>query len=149
MSKEPKFSFYKETGVTICTLTDGKRFFYGEAMCHDDDMDMLSEKTGCQIALWRAEINYYKHIKKYELTPSLKALNHLYSVMKNSKNFNQKSYENKMLQRQIRQIENDLTVVNNLLTMKKQELKTYIEEKDKFYKHIRANRKVEELVGQK
>ena len=61
------------------------------------DQDMMSEKTGCEIANRRAEIMVLKGYVKNELKPRLRALKQLYYSMNRSKYFNEKSYENKML----------------------------------------------------
>ena len=45
-----------------------------------------------------------------------------------------------MLQRQIRLLEFDLTTLKEMLAYERQSLKDLIEEKDKFYKKIRAKR---------
>lgn len=60
--------------------------------------------------------------------------------MNKSLKFNPKSYENRMLQRQIRMINFDLTTVKETIAMEEQNLKSYIEKKDVFYNHIRKNR---------
>lgn len=147
MAKEPQFNWDPESGVAICALTDGDNIFMGTAACAAEDIDMMSEKTGCQIALWRAEIKYYIHIRDNEVKPALKALKHVYYTMNRSKHFNPKSYENIMLWRQIRQKENDLATIKDMITDQKKQLKEYIDEKDKFYKRVRANRKTDS-VGQ-
>lgn len=147
--KTPQFFFDAESGRTTCILTDGKHEFIGEAYCCDEDRDMMSEKTGCAISLMRAEIEYYIHMRDNEILPVLAALKHLYACISHGSNFNALSHENVLLRRQIHQKESDLTVVRQLLTEKKQELKTIIAEKDKFYKRIRANRAAkEDSVGQ-
>lgn len=139
MAKEPYFEWDKETGTAICILTDGEREFFGEAICHDDDLDMMNEKTGCEIAFRRAKIKAFKE-KKRDLKLQLAALNQAYYSMNRSKNFNPKSYENRMLRRQIHLINSDLATFKEMITTEEQNLRTYITEKDKFYKHIRHNR---------
>ena len=112
-------------------------------------MDMANEKTGYQIALWRAEIKYYTHIRDNELKPALKVLNKVMDEMKYSKKFNPKSYENRALQRNFYQVESDLDTIRYMLANTKQRLKEYIFEKEKFYQKIRANRTKKDDVGQK
>lgn len=138
---QPMFEWDQETGSALCVLTDGENTFVGTAHCHEQDLDMCSEKTGCTIALYRAEIEYYKHIKNNILIPQLNALNQLYYSMNRSKYFNPKGYENIMLQRQIRQRKFDLDTITELLTTKKAKLKSYLDEKEKLYQRIRFNRK--------
>lgn len=140
MNKEPQFSWDEETGIAICLLTDGYNIFKGMAFCDQEDQDMKSEKTGCQIALWRAEIEYYKHVRDNEIKPALKALKHIHSVMQFNPKFNRKSYENKILWKEIQSKELDLTVINKLLAQKKLELKEYLKEKQDFYNRIRQYR---------
>lgn len=60
--------------------------------------------------------------------------------MNRSKHFNPKSYENKMLQRQIRQKQEDINYVNDSIENSKKELRYIIKEKDKFYQGIRKHR---------
>jgi hypothetical protein len=45
-----------------------------------------------------------------------------------------------MLRRQIQQREADLEMVNELLRSKREDLRIYLTEKEKFYKRIRASR---------
>ena len=103
-------------------------------------MDMASEKVGCEIAYSRAAIDSIKYERDNVIKPSLRALKQLYYSMKHSKKFNPKSYENKMLQRQIQMINFDLATIKDMLAGEEQRLIEYITEKDKFYQHIRRNR---------
>ena len=140
MKNKPMFEWDEELGLASCIITDGENTFYGQAHCHDDDLDMMNEKTGCEIAFKRAKIDCLRFKRDCELKPMLKALKQAYYSMNQSKQFNPKSYENKMLQRQIRQIEFDLDTIRDMLNTEEQNLREYIQEKDKFYKRIRHNR---------
>lgn len=143
MSKNntPSFTWDEDKGIATCVLQDGdNNYFIGMAQCCDADKDMQSEKTGCNLALRRAEIKYYIHIRDNEIKPVLKTLQHLYSNMSTSKHFNPKGYEAKMLYRKIQQFKNDLDMINEILADAKQELKTTIEKKEQFYQRVRANR---------
>ena len=111
----------------------------GYAYCHEDDLDMMNEKTGLEIARRRAEIKGYKAYK-YKLKNKLQALNQLYYSMKHSKKFNPKSYENIMLQRQIQMIKIDIDAANNIINESLILLKLYIAEKEAFYKQLRKLR---------
>lgn len=143
MKFKPYFEYDKETCSSLCILNDGHNTFVGTATCHEDDKDMASEKTGYIIACKRAQIKYYQHLINNEIKPALKALNQVYHNMINSKRFNEKSYENKMLQRQIRFYKNDLEAIKETLRIEREELRKFINDKDIFYKKIRANRKAE------
>ena len=60
--------------------------------------------------------------------------------MKHSKKYNKKSYENKMLYRQIKNLEEDLKLTKDLIKNYKESLNKYIKEKDERFKQIRAYR---------
>lgn len=102
---------------------------------------MKSEKTGCEIAFRRAKIHAIQDYRD-ELKTKLAALNQLYYSMKHSTHFNEKSYENKMLQRQIRTIKFDLETTKEIIATEYKNLKEYIDNKDTFYKKTRAKRKI-------
>ena len=111
MKRFPDVHWDAETNTATCVLTDAyDKKYIGVAVCHPDDEDMASEKTGCEIALRRANIEYIKSIRD-QIKHELGALEHLYYVMNRSKQFNPKSYENIMLQRQIRLKKIDLTTI--------------------------------------
>ena len=140
MKNEPIFTWDENTGTASCILSDGEKIFTGFANCHPEDDDMCSEKTGCEIALRRAKINALKDYRN-EVKVRLSALNQLYYSMNRSKYFNKKSYENKMLQRQIRLTNFDLDTVKEMIVSEQQSLKSYIDEKEKFYNKTRLRRK--------
>ncbi len=140
MKNEPMFKWDSESGTATCVLTDGNNIFIGIATCSPDDMDMISEKTGCQIALYRAEIDYLKHLRDNELKPKLAALKQLYYSINQSKQFNDKGYETKMLRRQIYLTDSDLTLIKQEILKIKQELKHYLKEKSDFYNKVREKR---------
>ena len=136
----PYFEYDDESGNAICVVFYKDMTFFGGANCSPEDEDMKSERTGCEIASHRAYVKYFKYIRDNELKPALTALNHYYNVIKQSKKFNEKSYENKMLQRQIRLTENELATVNQEIALEERILKDYISGKEKLYQKIRKNR---------
>lgn len=91
------YSWDEEAGVASCILNDGRFICTGIAICDAEDFDMKSEKTGCQIAFFRAEIDYYKHLRDYEIKPVLDALKHLQSTIILSKNYNKDGYVEKRI----------------------------------------------------
>lgn len=143
MSKRiPDVHWDAETNTATCVLTDTyDKKYIGIAVCHPDDEDFTSEKTGCEIAVRRAEIEYIKAARD-KLKNELGALEHLYYVMNRSKHFNPKSYENIMLQRQIKLKKSDLATIKEMLTTAQENLRWYVDEKEKLYKKLRFNRKV-------
>lgn len=140
MKHEPIFKWDENTGIASCILENGENIYIGMAKCHPDDADMKGQKTGCEIAYRRAQINILRAYRN-ELKTKLSALNQLYYSMNKSKNFNEKSYENKMLQRQIHIINFDLTTIKEMIANEQQNLRNYIKEKDEFYKKTRNRRK--------
>ena len=133
-------SFDKETGVSTCVFDSKYGQIVGTAQCHPDDKDMCSELTGTTIASMRAERKYLQFCK-IECKGQLAALKQLYYSMKHSNNFNPKSYESKMLFRQIQFIENDLITIKQMITTNNELLKKYIDDKDEFYTKLRTIRK--------
>ena len=139
MKNEPIFHWDENTGVSSCILSDGERVYTGFARCHPDDEDMKGEKTGCEIALRRAKIAALRGYRD-ELKIRLSALNQCYYSMNTSNKFNEKSYENKMLQRQIRQIKFDLDTTKEMIAGEELSLRAYIKSKDVFYTQTRKRR---------
>ena len=139
MKNEPIFHWDEETGVSSCILSDGERVYTGFAHCHPDDEDMKGEKTGCEIALRRAKIAALRGYRD-ELKIRLSALNQQYYSINKSHKVNEKSYENKMLQRQIRQINFDLDTTKEMIATEELSLRTYIKSKDVFYTQTRKRR---------
>ena len=98
---------------------------------------MISERTGCELAFRRAKLQHLRAVRDCDLMPGLMALKQLYYSMKHSSKFNEFSYENKMLQRQIRLIEFDLTTIKEMIAYEYQGISDYIKGKDKLYQKIR------------
>lgn len=100
---DPEFSWDAESGTAICILTDEKgRTFIGEATCHPNDEDMMSERTGCELAFRRAKLQYLRTVRDAEIKPALFALEHLYASMVHSTHFEAKSYESRTIRKHIR-----------------------------------------------
>ena len=137
---KPIFHYDKETGCSTCVIETKYGKFSGTACCHPDDMDMASEKVGCEIAYSRAAIDSLKYERDNVIKPSLKALKQLYYSMNRSKRFNPKSYEYKMLKMQIECWEFDLAVIGDMIDTERTWIRDYINTKEALYQNIRANR---------
>ena len=137
---KPIFHYDKETGCSTCVIETKYGKFSGTACCHPNDMDMASEKVGCEIAYSRAAIDSLKYERDNVIKPSLKALKQLYYSMNRSKRFNPKSYEYKMLKRQIECWEFDLAVIGDMIDTERTWIRDYINTKEALYQNIRANR---------
>ena len=145
MIKNTYFTWDEEECIMQCSIIDEKgNESIGIAICHEDDRDMMSQKTGQEIAYFRAKIEYLRNIRDNDLLPRLAALKQLYYSMKHSTHFNPNSYENKMLQRQIRLIEFDLATTKEIKAMEQKQLKAFIEDKEKLYQSVRKHRTVSE-----
>ena len=144
--RQPEYTWDEEFGVASCTIFYKDMEFYGHAACHPDDEDMMSRLVGQTIAEMRATIWYLCHVRDNELRPQLQSLYQLYYSMKHSKKFNKKSYEAKMLYRQIHSLENNLNTVKQDIAELKQKLTNYIEQKDLDHKAIKEFRAKKQLV---
>ena len=143
MKNKPIFNWDEEAGIASCILSDGEKVYTGFAQCHPDDEDMKGQKTGCEIAFRRARISALRGYRD-ELKIRLAALKQLYYSMNISHRFNEKSYENKMLQRQIRMTDFDLTTTKEMIATEEKNLRAYIKEKDEFYNKTRKRRAMRE-----
>ena len=137
--KNCKIDYNKDTHTATCEIKHGSALYIGKAYCHSDDTDMENEKTGIEIAYRRALIKSMRASKSEEKA-IIAALKQTYYSMKHSKKFNERSYENITLQRQIKLHEETLNELNELIEEYTTHLKSYIDDKDKFYKRIRFNR---------
>ena len=137
---QPIFDYNETTATATCCLEFDGQVFVGTAQAHPDDMDMASKLVGQDIAYRRAMIKYLSFVRDYQIKPELRALERLYYTMAHSTHYNSKSYESKMLRRQLRQLESDLATIKEEIANERQELKDLIAEKDNFYKQIRVIR---------
>ena len=142
MNKQPEYFWSEQYGTASCTLFYKQYEFTGVANCHPDDQDMMSKLTGQIIAEMRATIKYLQFIRDCELRPQLKSLYQLYHSMNHSKYFDPKSYEAKMLYRQISMLKEDLTNVKIEIANIKRSLREYINQKEKDHQKIREHHKL-------
>lgn len=140
MSKyqDPRFYWDSETFEAMCVITDDNgKIYTGTAKCHEDDLDFGTQKDGCIIAMYRANIKYFQSVRDNEIKPALKALKELYHSIDRSHRFNPNSYENKMLQRKIQSYQFELDTIKQMLVDERKKLKTFIDEKERQYQKIR------------
>ena len=131
-----KTSFEYDNGQALCVIEYKDHFFVGQAHCHPDDEDFMSEKTGCFIAESRAHQKYLKFVKNCEILPKLEALNHLKSTLAVWES-DTPNYFSKRLNSEIKNLEEDLMMCKRAIDNEQQYLHGYIKEKDKLYKRIR------------
>lgn len=131
------FSYNPEEMVASCIISYNNLEFVGTAQCHPEDEKFASERTGCTIAELRARLKMLKYMKNGQLKPILEAFKHTMSCMKMSKHFNTRSYEARMIRRKIKQYETDLENIQKEIEVCNNNLKTYIDGKDKIYKKLK------------
>lgn len=138
-NKEPEFTYI--AGKATCTTVDRLgRKFYGEAKCHRADHRYESELIGCTIAEMRANIEALRAYRN-DCRIRLEALQQLHYSMNQSKQFNPQSYENKMVCRQIRLAQEDLSAAKEQFSLAKSDLKQYLKNKDELHKKMARRKK--------
>lgn len=149
MKFEPIFEWDEDTGTAFCMFKDnvtGKEYT-GMAVCHPDDRDMCSKKTGQEIALMRAAIEVYRGLRDQYIIEE-KALKQLYYSINKSKKFNPDSYETKMLWRQINHKSEGIEYAREMIKEHQKELKLYLDSKNIFYEYTRKRRNQLDKVKQ-
>ena len=141
MKHEPQFYFNPDEGSSLCMITTKTKTYIGTAQCAEVDKDMMSEKTGCEIAYHRAIIHSLED-KLSDLKNELAGLRKYYYTVNQSKYYDENAYMAKMLQRQIKYREDDIEDIKILISEEKTYLKQYMVAKAEFYKKIRKNRQV-------
>lgn len=143
--KQNQYIWDEETKTSTVIVYDHFNNAYtGTAICHPDDYDMVTQRTGMAIAEKRACLKLFQNELRY-IKSELRALEQLYYSMSKSKHFNAESYENKMLQRQIFQKKEDIETYKGLIATMRTEIYLYIMEKDSMYKTIRNLRREKQL----
>ena len=142
MKREPKFYFNPENGASMCIIETKNNTFVGTAQCADADRDMMSEKTGCEIAYHRAIIHTLQHHMD-ETRYELNGLKKYFYCVNQSKYFNPDDYMSGMLISQINQREDEISVTKEAIKKEKEYLKNFMADKAEFYKKVRHNRKAD------
>ena len=137
MKKKIYFVYDEDRGATIgyYHLKDDKQLT-ATSLCAPEDRKFKSSLTGGVIAEARLHIAALKHERDNVLKPQLQILEHLYSTMRLSKQFNENSYENKRLQREIRFIKKQLEITNKDIAEERQNLSEYLENKEKAHNKL-------------
>lgn len=142
MKREPKFYFEPGSGSSMCVIETKNKTFVGTAQCADTDRDMMSEKTGCEIAYHRAIIHTLEgHLS--DTQNELMGLRKYFYSVNQSKYFDSTSYMANMLKSQMEQREEEIRVTKDLICNEKTYLKNFMADKAEFYKKIRRNRKAD------
>lgn len=143
--KQPIFNYNPETGITTCTIEDNEHNLYiGTATCHEQDRDMMNEKVGCEIALAKAAMKFYKGLIK-RTRHELAGLNQLFFSINKSGRYNHDAYESIMLRKLIEHKEDDINAYKEVIGSLKYDLAVYTGTKEALYKKLRLLRREKEL----
>ena len=145
--KKPIFSWDPEDGSALCIIHDREKTYYGMASCHPDDIDMMSEKTGCELAYMRACLMSLKSVRE-EFKAELKGLKKYYYSMNTSKWFNPEGYEARRLFSHMGLLEADIAALKTLIEEQNNNIQEFIKNKGEFYKKIRRNRERDQLLAE-
>lgn len=133
--------FHEPDGTTICTLRDNfGNTVQGMARLHPDEPH-ASDFTGEYISTIRAEIKYYKLIRKNELGPQIKTLNHLLNCITNtgSKRYNPDSPEAKLIRKQYWMAKTDYEAVGEIIEQLENALSNYIKARSELIGQNKVN----------
>ena len=101
----------------------------------------MSQLTGSMIAGYRAEIDLIKKVNNYEIKPGIDVLKHVYCTMTHSKKYNPKSYEAIRIKKELAHLMDELEENKQTIVYIQNELKEYIQNKEKVYQRIREGQK--------
>lgn len=138
------YNWDPDTLKASCIIENKDIIGIGNAICHSDDKDVASEKTGMRIAENRAYIHYLQNYKTTYLRPRLTALKHVYETMRHSKQFNPHSYEAKRLRKEIKNIEKEINKISCSIENIKIANRNYINDKSKLADMYRTKIKIKE-----
>ena len=128
----------EEDNKSVAVISTELGTFYGVSKLHKDDEDVKSEFIGCHIAESKAYIKYIKERIKI-LTNQIKALENYENLIKNLKEYQPHSRENRKLRRMIYELKQErvnwkksidtITKTNNEICEEKRRMLKRIEEK--------------------
>ena len=130
----------EEDKPSVAVISTELGLFDGVARLHKDDEDVASEFIGCHIAESKAYIKYIKEKIKI-LTNQIKALENYENLIKNLKEYQPHSRENRKLRRMIFELKQErvnwrksietLNKTNNEICEEKRKMLKKIEDKKK------------------
>ena len=130
---KPTYSYDQYSGITTCTLRDkSNNVVTGTAKLHPLEQ-VESQRVGEYIATTRAEIKYYKLIRRQEILPKLNTLKHLYACIANtnSKKYNKDSEEAQLVWRQYWIAHAEYHALGDMIESLEMALREYIKARDK------------------
>lgn len=138
---EPIYKWHEEIGVAECTIYDPEtnKPVTGVARCGPEDVDMKSEKTGCEIAYRRALIKLLK--EKQSRTKLIRnAYKDLLVTYEKRPGYNKEDPLVRIARKRYYNTLEDIRTLESAIVNFKADLKSFIDEKDKFYVRLRKLR---------
>lgn len=111
MIKLVSANYYEECGTSVVEIMTELGKFKGVAELHEDDKDIASHFIGCEIAEYRATIQYFKKLL-YRLNIEIKLLEKLPYSKENFKVYEQKKNHKKEVLDNISSLKD---IINNKL----------------------------------
>lgn len=133
MTKEIEFDTCRiNEGIITCIMD---KTYVGIAKCHEDDLDMFSEKTGCTIALYKAMIKRRKN-DYLKARAKFNGALEIYKCIKTGLSPKAEEYLCRLDEKQ--------KILHDHYEMAVLELKEFLAGKEKFYNSVRKIRKEKE-----
>lgn len=106
MIKLIQSNYDEESGMSCVTLDTDLGKFYGYAFLNkEEDIEIASAYFGCELAEMDATLQYYNH-KRFLLAQGLEALYRFRVDLKRNPQYNSESFESELLEKRIKQKEN-------------------------------------------
>ena len=106
MIKLIQANYDEESGMSCVTLDTDLGKFYGYAFLNkEEDIEIASAYFGCELAEMDATLQYYNH-KRFLLAQGLEALYRFRVDLKRNSQYNSESFESELLEKRIKQKEN-------------------------------------------
>lgn len=129
MLKLIKSNYDEESGISYVELNTDLGKFYGYAFLNkEEDADIASAYFGCELAEMDATLQYYNH-KRFLLAQGLEALYRFRVDLKRNPQYNSESFEFELLEKRIKQKENQKHLYDVMIKNLKKAIKVRPEQR--------------------
>lgn len=129
MLKLIKSNYDEESGTSYVELNTDLGKFYGYAFLNkEEDADIASAYFGCELAEMDATLQYYNH-KRFLLAQGLEALYRFRVDLKRNPQYNSESFEFELLEKRIKQKENQKHLYDVMIKNLKKAIKVRPEQR--------------------
>ena len=129
MIKLIKSNYDEESGISYVELNTDLGKFYGYAFLNkEEDADIASAYFGCELAEMDATLQYYNH-KRFLLAQGLEALYRFRIDLKRNPQYNSESFEFELLEKRIKQKENQKYLYDIMIKNLKKAIKVRPEQR--------------------